>query len=243
MQDLFGIEQKIFDNAAAYAAELKNGAPFEISRYEKIVEEYGRLLKQFRILTIISDKTTGSLNIIKHELQDKVYYDALTGIYNRRFLEENLQRMIRTYSRSNSFLSMLMIDIDFFKNYNDTYGHSKGDTCLKAVAEAIAGSLSRGNDYVARYGGEEFAVLLPDTDKNGARFVANKILNNIMALNIPHAKSETAGCITVSIGITTGIVEHTHKNEDYIKHADKALYQSKQNGRNRYTYIDFKEVI
>jgi len=241
MNDLFGIEQKIFDDALLYSAEIKNGAPFNVSKYSELADEYGILLKQFRKLTIISDRTTVSLNTSKHELLDKVYYDSLTCIYNRRFLEENMKRIIRTFSRSESKLSVLMVDIDFFKKFNDTYGHSKGDFCLKSVAQAIADSLSRGSDFVARYGGEEFVVLLVDTDESGARFIANKILNSVIELKIPHEKSDISDILTVSIGVTTCNIEHTHRNEDYLKIADKALYQSKQNGRNRYTFVDFME--
>jgi len=135
-----------------------------------------------------------------------------------------------------------MIDIDFFKKYNDTYGHSKGDSCLKTVAETIVGSLMRPSDFAARYGGEEFAVILPETDVAGARHVAEKILGNVFALGIPHEENEAADCVTISIGATTGSVERTHRAEDYVKCADEALYMSKNGGRNRYTYIDFKEA-
>jgi len=241
MKDLFAVEQKILNEATLYVTKLKNGAVLAPDKYCELVEEYSSLLRQFRKLILISDKATVSLNISKHDLLDKVYLDALTGIYNRWFLDDNLQRVIKTMSRAGGFLSVLMIDIDFFKNYNDTYGHSMGDSCLKAVAETIAKCLLRGGDFAARFGGEEFVVLLPNTSANGARIMADKMLENVRALNVSHAKNEAADCVTVSIGITTGNVKHEHKGEDYIKCADEALYQSKQNGRNQYTYMDFKE--
>ncbi|MCL2702752.1 MAG: GGDEF domain-containing protein [Defluviitaleaceae bacterium] len=243
MEDLFGIEQNVLDEAVKYAAELKNGAAFEPSKFETIVKEYGRLLKQLRRVTKISDRTTVTLNTSKHDLLDKVHYDALTGIYNRRFMEDSLKRIVRSLSRHGGTLSVMMMDIDYFKKYNDTYGHSEGDTCLKAVAEALAGCLSRADDFVARYGGEEFTVILPDTDQSGARVMANKILRCVRALEIPHEKNEAASCVTISIGVTTSEVAHAHQGVDYIKRADEALYQSKQRGRNRYTYVDFREEI
>jgi len=137
-------------------------------------------------------------------------------------------------------LSVLMLDIDFFKRYNDTYGHGAGDTCLKRVAETVAKTLSRAEDFVARYGGEEFTVVLPHADAKGARMIADKIIKNIQALKIPHEKNDAADCVTISIGVTTGNVQHGQDYSDYLKRADEALYMSKHDGRNRCTYIDFE---
>ena len=240
MGDLFSAEQQILDDALSYAAEIKNGAAFDSDKYHQLVKEYGRLLRQLRRVTKLSDRTTVTLNESKHDLLGKVHFDALTGIYNRRFMEDSLRRIIKSLSRSGGVLSVLMMDIDFFKKYNDTYGHSVGDACLKAVAEAIAKSLSRADDFVARYGGEEFAVILPDTDESGGRVIADKILENIRARNIPHEKNEAADRVTLSIGLTTNNANHRQNGDDYIKRADIALYQSKQNGRNRYSFIGFK---
>jgi diguanylate cyclase (GGDEF)-like protein len=174
------------------------------------------------------------------DLIDKVHYDALTGIYNRLYMEDSLKRIISSVARSGGQLSVMMVDVDHFKKYNDTYGHSNGDSCLKSVAETLAVSVARADDFVARYGGEEFAVILPNTDESGARKIADNMLENIKARNIPHEKNEIAGHITISIGVTTGEVERTQSGIDYIKCADEALYISKRNGRNRYTYMDFK---
>ena len=172
---------------------------------------------------------------------EKVYYDALTGIYNRRYFDENLSRVIKSLSRSDGTLSLMMIDIDFFKNYNDTYGHSKGDDCLKAVAETLSKSIERSEDFVARYGGEEFAVVLPNTYEKGALVIAEKLLENTRNLKIKHEKSKAAKYITVSIGITTGNVKHSQSADDYIKYADAMLYKSKQSGRNKYTFEKIPE--
>ncbi|MCL2699318.1 MAG: GGDEF domain-containing protein [Defluviitaleaceae bacterium] len=239
MEDIFYDEQKILDDALIYSNGLQDGASVDKAQYDNIVKEYGRLLRQIRRVTKLSDRTTGGLNESKHDLLNKVHFDALTGIYSRWFMEESLKRIVKSLARSGGTLSVLMIDIDFFKNYNDTYGHRKGDICLRVVAETIAGALSRPDDFAARYGGEEFVVIMPNTEESGARFIADKILKSIRALNITHEKSEAAEFITVSIGVTTSDVNLSQSDDDYIKQADKALYQSKQNGRNRYTYIDF----
>jgi len=241
VDDIFSDEQKILDDAISYSAELQDDETAGKAQYDKLVKEYGRLLKQLRRVTKLSDRATVNLNTSKIDLLDKVHYDALTGIYNRRFLEDNLKRIIGSLSRSGDVLSVLMMDVDFFKKYNDTYGHSEGDTCLIAVANAIKESLSRPDDFAARYGGEEFVVVLPNTDEMGARFLAGRILENIRSKNIPHEKNQAADHVTISIGVTTCHAERTQSGDDYIKQADIALYQSKESGRNRYTYIDFKE--
>jgi diguanylate cyclase (GGDEF)-like protein len=173
----------------------------------------------------------------KIDLLVKVHHDALTSVYNRRYLDETFDHIVKSASRSGGVLSVLMVDIDCFKQFNDTYGHSKGDECLQIVARALSGSVTREDDFVVRYGGEEFTVILPNTDENGARQVADRIIENVRALNINNEKSIVIGYVTVSVGITTGEVSHTQTGDDYIKRADEALYMSKQNGRNRYTFL------
>jgi diguanylate cyclase (GGDEF)-like protein len=167
---------------------------------------------------------------------EKVFYDPLTGIYNRRYFDENLSRLIKVLSRSEGTLSLMMIDIDFFKLYNDTYGHSEGDNCLKIVAKTLSKAIIRSDDFVARYGGEEFAAVLPNTDEKGARLIAGKLLEKIRNCKVQHEKSSVAGYVTISIGITTGTVNHKQSAEDYIKRADEMLYASKQSGRNKYSF-------
>ncbi len=167
---------------------------------------------------------------------ERGYHDSLTGVYNRRFFEENIKRIITSLSRGTCYLSILMVDIDFFKKYNDTYGHLEGDRGIQSVAEAINGTAMRTDDFLARYGGEEFVMVLPYTDEQGARLVADKVLNAVRNRAIPHESSEIASHVTVSIGVTTGIVKHTHERDVYLKHADDLLYQSKEAGRDRYTF-------
>lgn len=244
--DLFEREQTIYDDALKFLDDVKNNDELESEPADvlaTLVKEYGRLLKQMRRITRLSDRTTGGLNTSKLDLQDKVNYDALTGIYNRRFMEESLKQIVDTMIPSNGTLSVLMMDIDYFKKYNDTYGHSAGDDCLRIVARALNDGITRAGDFVARYGGEEFAVILPNTDESGARFIAGRMLESVREKNIMHEKNEAADCVTISIGATTGNVSRARDGGEFIKQADKALYMAKQSGRNRYVFIDFEESV
>jgi diguanylate cyclase (GGDEF)-like protein len=171
------------------------------------------------------------------EFFDMAIIDPLTGVYNRRYMEGSLKKLIKTLSRKNDKLSLLMIDVDHFKKYNDAYGHDMGDKCLKAVADVLRQNVTRAEDFVARYGGEEFVVVLPGTDENGAQLIADKLLQKIHECNIPHEKSDVADRVTFSIGGATIAVENSQNGTDYIKHADKALYESKRDGRNRSTHL------
>ncbi len=169
---------------------------------------------------------------------DKIYYDPLTGIYNRRYFDENMERIFPQLTRSGSMVSVMIVDIDFFKRYNDTYGHGEGDTCLITVANTLENSITRADDFVVRFGGEEFAVVLPNTDEAGARLIAEKMLNNVRSCNIPHVKNDAADCVTVSIGVVTSRAEYTDNVEAYLKRADEMLYQAKNDGRNRYSFAN-----
>jgi len=174
------------------------------------------------------------------EFLNMTIIDSLTGIYNRRFFDGNMKKLIKYLSRTeDSKLSLLMIDIDFFKKYNDKYGHDMGDSCLNQVAAVLSKNVTREEDFVARYGGEEFVVVLPNTDEKGALLIAERLLRVVRECNIPHEDSSVAPFVTVSIGGTTGIVKFSHNESDYVKYADSALYKSKQNGRNQYTFEKF----
>jgi diguanylate cyclase (GGDEF)-like protein len=243
LEDLYFEEQQIYDNAMEYAKKLENGVECEPNSYLKLAKEYGRLLRQIRRATKVHDKTTNSLNTSKIDLQGKVNIDALTGIYNRRFFEESLDKQIDSASISSGELSLLMMDIDFFKKYNDTYGHVEGDNCLKSVASALVQSLSRPTDFLARYGGEEFVIILPNTGEAGAKKIAGNVLMNVSGMKVPHEKNPPTNFVTISIGITTFSPDGNHDKTDYIKCADDALYMSKENGRNRYTFLDFNVYL
>jgi len=169
-------------------------------------------------------------------IRAEVEYDALTGIFNRRYFDETMEHIISSLSRAESLLSILMIDIDFFKRFNDSYGHVEGDKCLKTVAQTLTQCITRADDFVARYGGEEFIVVLPNTDEQGARLIGDKLLDSIRDLNLPHEQSDAADYVTISIGGTTGKVMHTHNAGDFVKKADELMYKSKQNGRDRFSF-------
>lgn len=177
------------------------------------------------------------------EKAERIYYDALTGLYNRRYFEERMEQVMNSLSRSGGMLSVMMVDIDNFKEYNDNYGHGEGDKCLRAVALALYASAIRKTDFIARYGGEEFAVVLPDTGESGARLVAERILNNVRKRKIPHEKSKSSDVVTVSVGVTSGTVNHNQSYEDYIKRADILLYMSKRSGRDKSTFGRFEAGV
>ena len=196
---------------------------------------------EVKIYGLERDDEFGSLSTTISDLFNKANHDAMTGVYNRRFLETTIQQNMDFLSRSNGLLSIVMVDVDFFKFYNDHYGHQEGDNCLKAVAKAMAGSVGRTSDFVARYGGEEFIAVLPNTDETGAVMIANNILENVRKLKIPHDKSTVAGHVTVSVGVSSGKVSFPQNWKEYVKRADDALYRSKRNGRNRFTFFRFLE--
>lgn len=166
-------------------------------------------------------------------LRSMAYLDGLTGIYNRRYFDSKLQNQLAQHRRKQSPLAILLIDIDHFKQFNDSLGHLAGDVALRQVAKALKLSCSRPGDFVARYGGEEFVVLLADTDANGAVKVAEKMLHNVLALAIPHPKS-TAGMLSISIGIAIADKDDAYSTE-VIDRADQQLYLSKQRSRSTYS--------
>lgn len=161
-------------------------------------------------------------------------HDGLTGIYNRRYFNEQIDREWKRLLRSQEALSIIIIDVDFFKNYNDYLGHQTGDSCLQKIATSLELLGRRSTDFVARYGGEEFVVLLPGTDINGAQQVADNLQNQIRGLNIPHPNSITSKKVTVSMGVASITPTLGCSYERLIRFADQALYQAKENGRNRY---------
>ncbi|MFZ5799495.1 MAG: diguanylate cyclase domain-containing protein [Thermodesulfobacteriota bacterium] len=159
--------------------------------------------------------------------------DGLTGIPNRRRFDEVLKAEWHRAIRHSTSLSLIMLDIDFFKLYNDRYGHQGGDECLKKVAKALEKGGRRDTDLVARYGGEEFAVILPETGVKGAMEVAEIMRANVLDLKIPHESSKVSEQVTVSMGVATWVPERGSEPTDLISRADQALYKAKENGRNQ----------
>jgi diguanylate cyclase (GGDEF)-like protein/PAS domain S-box-containing protein len=157
--------------------------------------------------------------------------DGLTGIANRRRLDEALESEWRRAMRDRTPVSLLMIDVDHFKSYNDIYGHLSGDTCLRTTAVTIGEIIHRSSDLLARYGGEEFVVVLPNTDSNGAERLAEQIRSAVQLLVIPHC-GNSHGVVTVSIGCATQKPGHDSIFTELLRAADGALYQAKSGGRN-----------
>ncbi|MCL6635269.1 MAG: GGDEF domain-containing protein [Peptococcaceae bacterium] len=177
----------------------------------------------------------------EEELKLLCYKDGLTGIANRRHFEEHLEREWRRAARNHKPLSMAMCDIDFFKAYNDTYGHQSGDECLKLVAGALTGMVNRPGDLVSRYGGEEFGIVLPETDAAGAVFLAEKLRAGIESLKIPNINSGLGDYLTVSLGVASLVPGPDNSPDDLIAAADHALYQAKIKGRNRVKMFEKKQ--
>jgi diguanylate cyclase (GGDEF)-like protein/PAS domain S-box-containing protein len=181
-------------------------------------------------------------NLLKanEQLTEIATVDGLTGVANRRRMDDFLKSEWSRSIRNSTLLSFIMLDIDFFKNYNDSHGHLIGDECLIAVAGSIRKGLSRPSDFLARYGGEEFAVILPETHLEGAIHVAERIRKQVEALAIPHSKSKIAKIITVSVGVSTMMGNIFKEATSLINSADKALYASKRSGRNQVTSYNFE---
>lgn len=159
--------------------------------------------------------------------------DGLTGIANRRCFDEFLNFEWIRARRAQSFLSLIMMDIDYFKLFNDNYSHLQGDECLKKIAKALSRSVKRATDLVARYGGEEFSCVLPLTNKKGAFALAHQIQSAIKSLKISHEYSPIAPIVTMSMGIATMIPDRSSPAHVLITAADKALFEAKKNGRNQ----------
>ena len=167
------------------------------------------------------------------ELRSQTFSDGLTGIANRRHFDVAMEKEVRRAKRGNQPLSLLMIDIDCFKAYNDHYGHQQGDDCLIKVAHALSSMLHRPTDLIARYGGEEFGVILPEMDAQQSRALAETMRLQIAQLGIPHTNAGASQHVTVSVGVATQTPEHPVEAVDLIGAADRALYMAKRTGRDR----------
>ncbi len=184
------------------------------------------------------NKALSELSVANKQLEEISLTDGLTKIANRRCFDEALNIEISKLSRSEVPITLIICDIDYFKNYNDTYGHQAGDICLQKVAKCISSSFTRAGDLVARYGGEEFAIILSNTNKETALFLAERTRKNLVNLQLEHRASSISEFVTISIGITSIIPDKDTTPGLLIKRADKALYQAKDSGRNNVQYSD-----
>lgn len=202
----------------------------DLYNQKKLVEEQTKLLE-------LKVKELSELKEANFKLESLSTLDGLTGISNRRSFDNYIDMSLKNCARADKPISLIMADIDFFKNYNDNYGHLQGDDCLIKVAKAMASSIKRPLDFVARYGGEEFAVILPETDEEGAKVIAETIRKNVEDLKITHEHSTAAPYVTLSLGIETMMPKADYSANELIENADKALYKAKQNGRNQFSVL------
>lgn len=179
-------------------------------------------------------KTKSDLELANEELERLATLDGLTGIANRRHLDITLAREFARAKRLQQPFTFIIADIDFFKKYNDHYGHIQGDDCLKQVANVIDNSLRRQTELVARYGGEEFCMLLPDTDAANATLVADKLVNAVRSLEIRHEGISEHAIVTMSFGVMSVIPNKNATVKDLMLQADEKLYQAKHNGRDQW---------
>ena len=225
-----------------------SGVDFELSGFEVGAADF--IAKPISPpLLVARVKTQLRLKTLTDELRSLATRDGLTGLANRRSFDEALTREWRRSLRSGTPLSLLMVDVDHFKLFNDHHGHPAGDACLRLVAEALRSAGRRPADVVARYGGEEFVLLLPETPRGGAERVADSVMEAVASLAIPHAASKTSPHVTLSIGISTqdardessdrpsrragSAAEEASGAENLVRAADRALYEAKHAGRNQ----------
>ncbi len=187
-------------------------------------------------------KTEELLRKANDELFRLATTDALTGIANRRSFDAYLDREWKRMLREKTPLSLVLCDIDYFKKFNDLYGHQAGDACLQSVAQALRGCVVRPGDFVARYGGEEFVVVLPGTPVEGALHIAEQIRTDIRKLSINHAGSDVDPFVTLSLGVAQGVPSPETKADAVLRAADAALYKAKKQGRNRVVVADGKNI-
>ena len=209
-------------------------------------EEYGLLLGAVDYIkkpfhpSIVKMRIQTHVNIkLKSDMyQELSLYDGLTHIPNRRSFDEGYNKLYKEAQREGHSIVVMMLDIDYFKPYNDNYGHGKGDETLIKVAAAISGSIRRPSDIVARYGGEEFVVVLKDVDTEGAKKVAQALVESVASLKIEHGYSAIASFITISVGVAYKFAKSEISQDALLKISDEALYRAKEGGKNRFEFVE-----
>ena len=174
------------------------------------------------------------LKIANKKLENASYTDSLTGLHNRRYFNFIYERELKRAKRNHSYITFMMLDIDYFKQYNDTYGHVEGDFALKSVAKVLKDTLKRPSDYVFRLGGEEFGVLLSDTDESSSAKLAREICDAVRGRELKHENSKAGEFVTISIGVVCCVADDALDDEVLISRADEMLYEAKESGRDRY---------
>ncbi len=235
MENLYEREDRVVSEAEALLASPDPGSRVTPERYGELLAEYRKLLGQTRRLVKMADLMQFRLSRLSGELKRMSRIDVLTELYNRRCFNEVFQREWDAALRDRSVLSVIMIDVDRFKKYNDRYGHITGDVCLQEIARALRAGIRRPRDILARYGGEEFVVLLPETDRPGAVRVAEQLIESVRALNLPHAASAGIGRVSISAGVAEARPEAGANPSGLLNAADEALYRAKAAGRDRWS--------
>lgn len=223
------------DHEADYRALTKEGNYVWIRDVVHVVRnERGDVEALIGFMFDISErkKTEEKLITLQKELEDLSFTDGLTGVANRRMFDSTMEVAWADAQRQQHPLSLILLDIDYFKQYNDYYGHIQGDECLRSVGKILGSVATRPRDFIARFGGEEFVLILPDTDAASARTVAERCRSLILKERIPHEKSQASQFLTVSLGVGTIIPEREDEPMGFIEKVDRLLYQAKQNGRN-----------
>ncbi|MEO1671526.1 MAG: diguanylate cyclase, partial [Cyanobacteria bacterium J06631_2] len=219
-------EPKLWGMLVAYNTdEPRLWQNWEISFLQKLTTQVTIAIEQSQLCC--------ELQIANQKLQKLAILDGLTGIANRRYFDLVLDKEWQRLAREQQDFSLILCDIDYFKVYNDTYGHQQGDRCLQKVAQILQQSTRRPADLVARYGGEEFALILPNTNAPGALFLAHKIVRYLASQKIPHKHSQVSSFVTLSMGITTRIPDSKQSSSTIIEVADSLLYKAKRAGRNQ----------
>lgn len=216
-----------------HCAAPRHWQPWEVNLLTQLSDQLSIAIKQSQLYMRLQEAN--------HELQRLALLDGLTRIANRRCFNSQLEQEWRRLAREQKPLSLILCDIDYFKRFNDSYGHPAGDECLIQVAQALVRASRRPADLVARYGGEEFAVILPNTAQEGAVRVAEGMRRRVQQLKIPHQASEVSAHLTLSLGVATIIPAPDASYEPLLKAADEALYQAKLNGRDRVYYHASKD--
>ncbi|HYD33731.1 MAG TPA: sensor domain-containing diguanylate cyclase [Methylophilaceae bacterium] len=223
------------DHEADYRALTKDGRYVWIRDVVHVVRnEQGEVEALVGFMFDISERKRNEQQLLdlQKELEALSYRDSLTGISNRRMFDLILEREWADAQRNQTPLSLILLDIDYFKQFNDHYGHIHGDECLKEVAQTLSDVATRPRDFLARFGGEEFILVLPETNAEAARKIADRCRDFIALARIPHAKSFISDTLTASLGVGTIVPGHGDDPMTFIKVVDRRLYQAKQNGRN-----------
>ena len=223
------------DHEADYRAQTRDGDYVWIRDVVHVVRKNdGEVDCLIGFMFDISErkKTEEQLVKLQKELEELSFKDSLTGIANRRMFDTLVDNEWETARRARQPLSLILIDIDFFKQYNDHYGHLQGDDCLKRVAQALSQAATRSRDFFARFGGEEFVLVLPETDHKAALKIAERCRGLIFKLQQPHIRSTASQNLTISLGVGTAIPSTHDDVRQFIERVDQRLYRAKQKGRN-----------